>query len=444
MDDPYPAAQMLWYLAALAFFFLLQILSSLGQTAAVTCNDAKLQEQAEDGDKRAARLVRLTAKPNRFLSSLNGFHVLLYILSSFCLLVIGRGWGIVEGLALPTWAAALMWAMILMVFFFVFGLLGELIPKKIAGQKPELAYGLSWFLSLVCGVMRPFCAAQQGLSNGFLRLLGLNPQAGNEQVTEENILMMVDAGEETGVIEESQKEMINNIFAFDDICAEDVMCHRTDICAVDVQESLSKAVELAEQEGFSRLPVFEEDLDNILGILYVKDLLPYVGRRIPAESSVRDLMREAYFVPESKRCGDLFTELTEKRVQMAIVVDEYGGTAGLVTLEDLVESIVGNIQDEYDDETEEIRQISETAFDIDGTTDLEEVEEILNTELPQGDYDTLGGMIMSMLGRVPADGEQPVVAAAGYRFQVLQIEDHRIERVHVERLLEAADESEEK
>ena len=244
--------------------------------------------------------------------------------------------------------------------------------------------------------------------------------------------MMVDVGGEKGVIEDSQKEMIDNIFEFDDIDVADIMTHRTDMVCVDVEEGLSEAVKLSIENGFSRIPVYEEDPDNIIGIIYVKDFLKYVGTALPKTKSIKDIMREAYYVPETKRCGELFSEMTEKRVQMAVVVDEYGGTAGIVTLEDVLESIVGNIQDEYDQESDEFSIIDDKTFTVDGITDIEEVEEHIGKTFPEGDYDTIGGYIISVLGFLPQDGEMNEVTFENIRFTVLNVEDRRIGKVKVE------------
>ncbi len=208
-----------------------------------------------------------------------------------------------------------------------------------------------------------------------------------------------------GVIENTQKEMINNIFEFDDMDVGDIMTHRTEMFAVEVDDPLEDVVKISMEEGYSRIPVYDDDPDNIIGIAYVKDLLKYVGRSLPKDRTLRDIMRKAYYVPETKRCDELFKEMSESHVQMAIVVDEYGGTAGLVTLEDVLESIVGNIQDEYDNEDEEICKINDTTFTIDGITDLDEVDELIGADLPEGDYDTLGGFITSQLGFLPETGK---------------------------------------
>lgn len=255
-----------------------------------------------------------------------------------------------------------------------------------------------------------------------------------EDETEKEILMLIDEGEEKGVIEESQREMITNIFEFDDMLASDVMTHRTEIEAIEINDEISQVVEKSITAGYSRIPVYEEELDNIKGVMYIKDLLKYVGKSIPKALTIADVMRKAYFFPETKRCGDLFNEMTEKHLQLVFVCDEYGGVSGIVTVEDLLEAIVGNMQDEYDNEEEEIEQVNETTYTLDGTTDIEEVAEILGIELPNGDYDTIGGFIMAELGRIPGEDESPIIEYEGYSFRVDTVDDRRIEKITAERL----------
>ncbi len=255
-----------------------------------------------------------------------------------------------------------------------------------------------------------------------------------EDETEKEILMLIDEGEEKGVIEESQREMITNIFEFDDLLASDVMTHRTEIEAIEISDDISQVVEKSIAAGYSRIPVYEDELDNIKGVMYIKDLLKYVGKSIPKTLTIADVMRKPCFFPETKRCGDLFNEMTEKHLQLVFVCDEYGGVSGIVTIEDLLEAIVGNMQDEYDNEVEEIEQVNETTYSLDGTTDIEEVADILGIEFPDGDYDTVGGFIMSELGRIPGEDESPVVEYEGYSFKVDTVDDRRIEKITAEKL----------
>ena len=224
--------------------------------------------------------------------------------------------------------------------------LGELAPKRIAMQVPEkVSFKVVGILLFIAKIAKPFVKVLSVSTNGVVRLFGFDPNADEENVTEEEIRMMVDVGGEKGVIEDSQKEMIDNIFEFDDLDAGDIMTHRTDMTAIEVSRSLEEVAELAIENGYSRIPVYEDDPDSIVGVLYAKDLLKYVGHNIPADLTISKVMRKALYVPETQSCGDLFKAMNDSHTQFAVVVDEYGGTAGIVTLEDVLESIVGNIQD---------------------------------------------------------------------------------------------------
>ena len=417
---------------------------AMSELAVVTLNDTKIKKMAEEGHKKAQKIVKLTSDSSGFLSTIQvgvtlaGFLTSASASQNFAQML--TDWAKVQFDITSQTAVSMLSAVCVVIITIItsyFSLvLGELVPKKIAMTKSEtIAFGVVGFLLGFKKLMTPVIFILTKSTNAVTRLLHINPNAMEEQVTEEEIRMMVDVGEEKGVIEESQRDMINNIFEFDDIDVRDVMQHRTEIAAVACTAPLSQAVETAMEEGYSRIPVYEDDLDNIIGIIYVKDLLRFAGKHIPATATARDIMRAAYHIPESKRCGELFTEMTEKRIQMAIVVDEYGGTAGIVTLEDLLESIVGNIQDEYDDEEEEITVVNENTFTIDGTCNIDEVEEMLDTSLPAGDYDTLGGMIMSLLGRIPEENEQPSVEVSGFVFTVMSIEERRIGQVRAERII---------
>ncbi len=312
--------------------------------------------------------------------------------------------------------------------------LGELAPKRIAMQIPEkVSFAVVKPLLIISKITSPFVRFLSFSTNGVVRLFGFDPNAYEEVVTEEEIRMMVDVGEEKGVIENVQKEMINNVFEFDDLDAGDIMTHRTDVTAVDVNDvTLESFIALAIKKGCSRIPIYEDDVDDIIGIIYVKDLLKYVGKQVPAKQTLRSIMREAYFIPETKSCGELFTEMSAKHIQMAIVVDEYGGTAGILTLEDLVEAIVGDIQDEYDHEDEEISKIDDSTFTVEGTIDIEEIDELIGKELPEGEYETLAGYIIDNLQYLPKDGEMNEVIFENIKFTVLAVEDRRIEKIRVE------------
>ena len=439
MDDPDPATGIIWQLVLLFALILVNAFFAMSEIAIISLNDNKIEHLAEEGHKKARQVMKLTKNSSNFLSTIQigvtlaGFLTSASASQSFVEMLSGTlqkiplfsdNLGFVKGLSV---------VLITIVTSYFSLVLGELAPKKIAMANPEkISYRVVGVLLFVQKVTIPFVKILSVSTNAVVRLFGIDPHADPESVTEEEIRMMVDVGEEKGVIEDVQKEMINNIFEFDDLDAGDIMTHRTDMVAIDADDPLEDVVRLSVEEGRSRIPVYEEDPDNIIGVIDIKDLLPYVGHQLPKETTLRSIMREAYYIPETKKCGDLFTEMTETRTQIAIVVDEYGGTAGLVTIEDLLESIVGNIQDEYDDEEEEISKINENTFTIDGTTFIDEVDELVGTEIPEGDYDTLAGFLISRLGYLPKDGEMNEVDYENLHFTVLNVEDRRIGKVKVE------------
>ena len=254
-----------------------------------------------------------------------------------------------------------------------------------------------------------------------------------KEVTEEEILEIVDDAEQSGSIDEGTRDLIENVFDFADTTAKDIMTHRTEMTAVEDNESLSTLVSLAIESGRSRIPVFHEDTANIIGAIYVKDLLKYVCFDTPPDLDIKEIIRPVLYVPSSKVCSELFREMTSKKIQIAIVIDEYGGTEGLITMEDLVETIVGNIQDEYDDEEESVVQIDENRFTVDGATDLEDLEKILDVEFKDANSDTVAGLILDTLGGFPGEGEHPKITFDGISFTVEEIEDRRITKVLVEK-----------
>ena len=305
------------------------------------------------------------------------------------------------------------------------------VPKKIAsGGSEKLACFCAPFVRLLVVALTPLTALSSVLIRLFSALFGKGAASEKDVVTEEEIMMMVDAGNETGVIEESQREMINNVFEFDDRTVSDIMTHRTDITAVKIPADVSEIVNAAISSGFSRIPVYEDTIDHIIGIICVKDLLCLVGSEAAESALAESFVREIVYFPESVSCGEAFKRLTAKKLQMAVVIDEYGGTAGIVTMEDIVETIVGNIQDEYDDEEEALIQISEDTYTIDGTSDPEEILPEFGINLPEdNNFDTMSGFIVELLGRIPEENENPSVKYENLLFTVLVTEDKCITKI---------------
>jgi len=410
------------------------------EIAIISLNDAKLAKMAEEGHKKAKQVLALTADSSRFLATIQVGVTLAGFLTSAT-----AAQSLSEPLAawfirvVPTAAnfAGLVQSVSVIVITLVISyfslVLGELVPKRIAMQKPEpIAFAFIGMLRFIAACTKPFVKFLALSTNVIVRLCGMDPHADEENVTEEEIRMLVDVGEEKGVIEGSQKEMINNIFEFDDLTVADIMTPRIDVEAVEADDSIDELLTSAVDNGKSRFPVYEEDIDHVIGVLYIKDFLPYIGKPLPEEVTVRSMLRDAMFVPEAKKCVELFSEMTAAHIQMAMVVDEYGGIAGLVTMEDLLEAIVGNMQDEYDNELEEVTQLDEHHYTVEGSTDIEEVADLLDMEIPEGDYETLGGFLMSHIGRVPNSDEHPTVTFKNAVFTVLSMDERRIEKVYIE------------
>ncbi|RKJ39862.1 HlyC/CorC family transporter [Acutalibacter sp. 1XD8-33] len=409
----------------------LSALYAAGESAVNSLSASQVKRDAEAGDKKAKSLAKTIQAQVSVVSPLQSGLFFCGLLGlSFCVAAfygpLYSAFYALEGHLRSVLAGLLPAAAYILVFF----MFADLLPKKAARHSAErFAYRHAKLIRRMSKSAMPFLWFTSGVANCCLRLFRIDPHSLDDAVTEAEILQMVGEGEERGVIEETEKDMIANILDFNDTAAGEIMTHRTDVAAVPDDASISQVVAVAIEHGCSRVPVYHEDIDSVVGVCYVKDLLPYVGIQVPEAASVVQLMRPAYFIPETKKCSQLFTEMTERKVQIAIVVDEYGGTAGIITLEDLVESIVGNIQDEYDHEEEEIRQVSETEFTVDGTASIDEISDLTGVELPEGNYDTIAGLVTEILGYIPKQGEHPQVRAEGLSITVLEIDDQRLSRL---------------
>lgn len=409
------------------------------EIALISLNDNKLKKMADEGNKKAKRILKLVSDSSNFLATIQiGVTLAGFLASASAASNLSEplaNWlvKVIPSLAARTGLVTSLSMILITIITSYFSLvLGELVPKRIAMQKSEqLSFAFIGVLDFIAIIFKPFVKFLSLSTNFIVRLFGMDPHANEEELTEEEIRMMVDVGGERGVIETIQKDMIDNIFEFDDINAEDVMTPRTDIEAVPEDSTIPEALAIAIEAGYSRLPVYDEDIDNVLGILHVKDLLPFVGMKVPEDVSVKSLMRDTVYVPLTKRCGELFAEMIENRIQVSMVSDEYGGVAGIVTIEDLIESIVGSIQDEYDEEEEEYIHITENEMDVDGAVNLDEFSSKTGIEFPDGDYETLGGFIMDVLGRIPTEDEKAKVSYENIDLTVTKMSERRIERVHI-------------
>ncbi len=436
-DDPF-----LPKLLLLVILILINAFFAAAEIAVISLSETKLRHQAEEGDKKAQRLLKLTQAPDHFLSAIQiaitlaGFLSSAFAADSFSdplvtWLMEEKGVTALDPHALNN----LMVVLITLVLSYFSLVLGELVPKRIAMKKTEgVARFTAGAVSAVAAVFRPVIWLLSKSTNGVLRLLHIDPRADQEDVSEDEIRMMVDLGEERGAIETSEKELIENIFEFNNTTAEDVMVHRTDMVMVWVQDTGEEVLSTILSSGRSRFPVYEEDADHIVGILNTRDFLLSAQEEQP--KPLTQLLRPAYFVPESVRTDVLFRDMQSKKVHMAIVVDEYGGTSGLVTMEDLLEEIVGNIYDEFDPQEEkDIEQVEPGVWKASGSCPLEQIAQALEMEFPEEEEsDTLGGLVFAQLSVIPEDGAQLEVDACGLRIQVRSFADRRVEWALVSKL----------
>ena len=435
-DDPLLSILILVILTAINAFF------AASEIAVISLSETKLRKQAEEGDKKAKKLLALMQAPDNFLSAIQiaitlaGFLNAAFAADSFAGPLVN--W-LVQDLgvtAIPVGVLNTLMVILVTIILSYFTLvLGELVPKRIAMKKTEgvarATVGAVW---AVATVFRPVIWLLSKSTNGVLRLLHIDPKADEEEVSEDEIRMMVDLSEERGTIEANEKELIDNIFEFNNTTAEDVMVHRTDMVMIWADDPADEILRTIQDSGMSRFPVCEEDADDIIGLLNTRDYL--LNAQLAHPKSLRELLRPAYFVPESVRTDVLFRDMQSKKVHMAIVVDEYGGTSGLVTMEDLLEEIVGNIYDEFDPQEEQvIEQLEDNLWRISGSCELDQVAEALNMEFPEDEEsDTLGGLVFAQLSAIPEDGSQVAVDTCGLHIQVQNFTDRRVEWALVSKL----------
>lgn len=412
------------------------------EIALVSLNDYKIKAMAEEGHKKAKLVQALVSEPGRFLATIQigitlaGFLASAFAAGSFAgrMALFLKNSGVPLPLGTLEAVSTVLITLLLSYFTLV---LGELVPKKLALQKAEaVSFMAAKPLTTLSKITYPFVKFLTLSTNVITRFLGVKATEDEERVTEEEILMMVDVGKEKGTIQEEESEMIARIFEFDNKTVSDIMTHRTNIAAIPVEYSMKDVVRMVNRERYTRFPVYEGNIDNIVGIFHVKDLVPYLEDCDAKSFSIRDHLHPPYFVLESTRIDHLFREMQKNKVQMAIAIDEYGGTDGIVTIEDLVEEIVGNIFDEYDEpewEVKEVEQLGDGSYYLAGTLNLFDAEHVLKIDFPEHEYDTLSGFIIGQIGFIPAPGTHPVLEYKGYVFTVEEVNERRIVKVKAER-----------
>lgn len=400
----------------LVLLFLSAFFSS-AETAMTTVNRIRIRSLADDGNARAKTLLKITDDPAKFLSAiLIGNNIVNLSAAS---LTTSLAYGL--GGSMVAIASGILTLLIL--------LFGEITPKTMAtihSEKISLLYAP--IISIFIRLMTPVIFIVNGLANIILRIIHVDPNANTNVMTENDLRTIVDVSHEDGVIESEEKEMINNVFDLGDAKAKDVMVPRVHVTFADVNSTYDELIDIFREDKFTRLPIFEDTTDNVIGTINMKDLLLYDNKK---DFHLRDILREAYFTYEYKNISELLLEMRESSFNIAIVLDEYGETAGLITLEDLLEEIVGEIRDEYDDNEEDfIQEIGPHEYLVEGSTNLEEINDRLDLDLSSDDYDSVGGLIIEHLDRLPEAGDE-ITTEDGIRMIVEKLDKNRIEQVHM-------------
>ena len=391
----------------------------MSETALMSLSKIRIRHMVEEGVKGSKLVEKLIEDPNRLLGA---------ILIGNNIVNIGAS-AIATSLAVKIFngseSAVAVSTAIMTVLVLIFG---EITPKSIAKQKSEqVALKVSKPVQFCVAVFKPFVAMFTAISSVFIKLFGGDPKATEPFITEEELKTMVGVSEEEGVLEDVEKEMIFNVFDFADLQVKDVMVQRVDVTAIDVNDGYEDILKVIQEDQFSRIPVYDDTIDDIVGVLNVKDLI--IADKRDCKFKVTDYMREPLYTFEFKKITELFNEMKKSRNHMAVVLDEYGGTVGIVTIEDVVEEIVGDIEDEYDKEREMIEVIKEDEYIVEGSARLDDISDLIGVNMESEEFDSVGGLVIGELGRIPEAQEE--VTIGKIRFVVEEVEKNRIMKVRI-------------
>ena len=404
------------------------------EIAYISLNDAKIEKQAKEGNKKAQQIEKMLKTPSKFLATIQigitlaGFLSSAFASDTFAEMLAPNLYQLMPFISLSAWKNISIIVITIILSFFTL-IFGELVPKRLAMKHYEkIAFATIGVIRAISIVTSPFVKLLTVCTNGVSRIFGVGENE-EESVTEEEIKMMVSQGQEKGTIKREEQELINNVFELNDITVSEIMRHRKDIFAVDINISTEELLEELSQEEYrySRIPVYEETIDEIKGILYVKDVLKNINKK---SFKVKNVVKEAYFVSQNRLINEVFKELQKNKKQIAIILDEYGGTAGLITMEDILEELVGDIYDEYDEEEKEFEKIDDNTYILSGSLPIYDVNKLLDAGIPEGDYDTISGYLQEKLGRIPEDGEEtPVIDTERVTYKIEEYEDRRIIKI---------------
>ena len=428
------------------FLICVNAFFAASEMAIVSVKSTKIKSMMDDGDKRAAIIYKFMLEPSKLLATIQiGITFSGFLASAIGAQAVASNFAIIlrstGNTFLNQYAIGLATVIVTVIIAFITLVLGELAPKRIALENSEkIAMFVSYPINFLAKAASPavrFLTFSTGLVT---RLLGSTEKGMQDHITEEEIRLMINVGEEKGIFEDSETEMINSIFEFDDTLVKEVMTPRTDVKMLDVNSRIEDILDLIIEDNFSRVPVYEDSIDKIIGILYTKDLFKVIRNGEQKTVSLRSIIRDAYFVSEYKKINKLFKEMQKSKSHIAIVIDEYGGTAGLITIEDLLEEIVGNIFDEYDEEVIESEKIDENTWIFSGMIDIDEINDLLDSEIPGDEFDTISGKFLSISGKMPDVGDE--VFFNDLLFKIIEVDDKRISKLLAKRIEKNEDEIE--
>ena len=424
---------MISQLIVLTILILINAYFAASEIAFISLNDAKIEKQAKEGNKKAKQIEKMLKTPSKFLATIQigitlaGFLSSAFASETFADKIAPYLYNMIPAISLGVWKSlSIIFITIILSFFTL--LFGELVPKRIAMKHYEkISFATIGVIRTISIITAPFVKLLTSVTNGISKIFGVGENE-EETVTEEEIKMMVDQGEESGTIKEDEKELINNVFEFNDITVSEIMRHRKDIFAVDINISTDELLEELSKEEYrySRIPVYDETIDEIKGVLYVKDVLKNINKKT---FKVKNVIKDAYFISQNRLINEVFKELQKNKKQLAIILDEYGGTAGIVTMEDILEELVGDIYDEYDKEESEYEKIDENTYILSGSMPIFDVNKLLEADIPEGEFDTISGFLQDKLGRIPEDKEKPIIETEKVTYKIEKSEDKRIIKI---------------
>ena len=417
----------------LFFLILLNAFFSASEMAIVSLNKNKILRLANEGNEKAKLLLKLLSEPSKLLATIQiGITLAGFLASASAATSISAPLAMfLKKVNIPA-SNEVSLLIVTILLSYITLVFGELFPKRVALQN---AQSIAMFavrpILLVSTIALPFIKILTCSTNILVKIFGIKTDNLEEKISEEEIRMMINVGEENGVINETEKEMIDGIFEFDNTLAKEIMTPRTNVFALDINTPIEELIDKVIEERYSRIPIYEDEIDDIIGVLYMKDMLSGIRECNLTEVSIRSLLRQPYFVPETKNIDALFKELQNSNNYMALLIDEYGGFSGVVTMEDLIEEVMGNIFDEYDENNVYIKKVDANTYLVNGLVSIDDINDVLDINLPTDNADTISGFVIDILGAIPKEDEEHTIEYENIVFKIEKIVEKRIEQLKI-------------